>query len=169
MKVSETSEDKTKRSFITLYNNNYFTTQISIFYLQSTDGIKAQVHKPVITQLVRRIYSEQCFLYRLCLTTTDTKNLDDLKDTQPPNSKMLMSYHTLFTNEKINSDKLKKALEKHLNCTIRIKQQYIGELKKMKYISAVKKGEPHDLKSYFNSSKNIHRIATINAKKLPNT
>lgn len=166
--MSESTEERTKRKFIAHYNNDYFTTQISIFYLHSLDGTKALLHKPVITQLIRRNHSEQCFLYRLCLTTTDAKNLDDLKDTQPPHSKILMCYHTLFTNEKINEKKLKRTLEKHLKCSIKIKQQYISELKKMKYVSAVKKGEPHDLKGYFNTSANIHRITTINSKLLPN-
>lgn len=165
--MSETSEEKTKRRFITNYNNDYFTTQISIFYLHSYDGLKALKHKLTVTNLVRRTYPEQCFLYRLCLTTTDTKHLDDLRDTQPSQGEVLMGYHTFFTNNKIDSERLTRALNKRLDGSVRVTQRLLSGRKKLFYTSSFKKGELHDLHSYFGITGQIKRLSTLNKKHLP--
>ena len=164
--MSETSEDKTIRNFTTLLDQPYFGVQISILYPYSYDSKKAADHKPIITERIRKAFPNQCFLYRLCLFEVDIKNLEDLKDRESGNQQHTTAYHTLFTNEKVSLEKIKASIEKHCGCEVRVKQQVFGNLKKSRYISAVKKGKPYDLRTHFNSNRPIRRYAVIGEKHL---
>ena len=159
--MSESTEAKTIRNFTNHLTNPYFITQLSIFYNNSFDSKNAINDKPTVTNIVRRSFPNQCFLYRLCLTNTEASNLNDLTKSYSPDYPIEMAYHTLFTNQKIDIEKLVKRLKKKLGKDIRVKQQMIGDWKKTKYIAAVRKGKPHNLQEHFLTDKPVRRFTLI--------
>jgi hypothetical protein len=164
--MSESSQQKTTRKFVTLLSNNYFRVQISIFYRKLNDSLSALEHKPIITDQLRRAFPNQCFLYRLCLFNVNTKNLDDMKTTEDIQDEVKMPYHTVFTHAKVSIDRIEKILRKHIGNEIFAKQRFFVETKKEQYISVVKKGKPYDLHNQFNSKKPIQRYSIIGEKNI---
>jgi len=164
--MTESSKEKTVRNFINLLDNPYFEVQITIFYNNYYDKDLALEHKPIITKKLKTLFPEQCFLYRLCLFNTEAKNLDDLSQQDELSGEFEMPYHTFFTNKKISLERLSDRLTKHLDCSVRIKQQSFGKLRKIKYTSAVKKGKPFNLQGYFSTDKQLRRYEVIGKKNI---
>ena len=164
--MPESSSDKSTRKFISNLSNAAFNYQISIFYDNYSDRLKAPDHKPIITDLLPRMFPDKAFLYRLVLNNVDCDVLNDLSGGADVGETVLMPYHTVFTTGRVEIDSLEIELEKRLGCELRLKRRVFNDVSKQRYISALKGGEPHDLLAYFSDLKSLRRSAVIGKKYL---
>ncbi len=165
--MTETSSEKTTRKFISELSKRAFCYQVSIYYNNYSDRLKAPEHKSIITDQLPRTLPKQTFLYRLGIKyNLDATSLDDLKDAADYGEVIDMPYHTLFTTKTTEIDSFKLALERRLNCSLRLKRRIFNDIAKKRYLLAVSRGEPHDLLGYFPDLLNQRRWALIGRKHL---
>ena len=165
--MTEISSDKTTRRFISELSNTAFCYQVSIFYNNYSDRLKAPEHKSIITDQLTRTFPNQAFLYRLSIKIQlDATSLNDLQDNAEFGEVVDMSYHTLFTTTTTEIDTFKLALERRLGCSLRMRRRLFNPIAKKRYVLALQKGEPHNLLGYFPELLNQRRWALIGRKHL---
>ena len=165
--MTETSSDKTTRKLISLLREPVWCYQISIFYNNYSDCIHAHNHMQVIKDQLPRSLPEQSFIYRLCLTCTEATHFDDIKDKAEFGDKVEAAYHTMFTIDKTPPGQLQDDMSRRLGLDVRVKTMVFDELRRIKYLAALKKNDLHDLKRFFKSDRQIRRYALIGKKYIP--
>jgi len=155
--MTENTIDKTKRKFTDQLSNSYWTYQVSVFYRNYSDSKKALEHRKSITRLFNYHYPRQPFLYRLCLSSTDIDRFEDIGGGNEFGMKLETPFHTFFTTTKIEIKELENSLCSTLGLSVYLRRRVFDGLKKHKYISTVRRENPHDLTKFFNSEKQIKR------------
>jgi hypothetical protein len=165
--MTEISSDKTTRRFISALSNTAFCYQVSVFYNNYSDRLKATEHKSIITDQLPRTFPNQAFLYRLGIKIElDATSLNDLQDNAQYGEVIDMPYHTFFTTKTTEVNSFKLALERRLGCSLRIQRRVFNDIAKKRYVLALQKGQPHDLLGYFSDLHNQRRWALIGKKHL---
>lgn len=163
--MSESSEDKTVRKFTKHLQRDVWCYQISIFYKHYSDHSRALLDRKAIVDVIRKGFPRQPFLYRLCLIEAEPEVFDDIKNDCRFGQKLTMAFHTLFTDRIVEIKELEEKLTQKLKTPIRCKRRKFDDLKKYRYLESLNKGEPHNLKQFFNSD--ARRWSIIGRKNLP--
>ena len=161
--VSESSQEKTKRKTLELLSSEQWSYQLSIFYRCFSNRLLALEHKEKVTRVLKRLNPEQPMLYRLCLYNAPHEHLDDIDDNDLLTERM--PYHAIFSSDpfSLKESELAEALSQAVGVSLNVlKRGFKGELKR-RYLSAIKTGELHELKEYFNTNR-VRSYYLINKK-----
>ena len=159
--MSESSEDKSKRTFIKYIENNKWEHQYSVFFNNYADSLNIIENMKKVKRSLKREFSTVAILYRVCLKNCRTELLEDVED----GSSRVTPYFTFFTSEKISFTKVCNSIENTVEISVKVKSQVLTAEKIKSYVLAVVKQKPHDLKKYLGKDK-VNRIGLINRVKL---
>jgi len=164
--MSESSVDKSKRSFSKYLEDCIWKTQISVFYQSMNSRLRALTDKPIVTEFVRRQNPDAAILYRLASRYIREDQIEDFASSK---LREPMPFHTMFLSTECNQkyiDKLEKSLNKKLGADVKVLRKTITYSKALSYAKAVRSQAPHDLKALFGDDRVIRRWALIGQKNL---
>lgn len=147
--MTETTEDRTKRTYITKLLSYTWQHQTSVFYECHESSLALLDKLPSIKAKLRRKYPDQPFLLRVQL-----KEHKDCKEWR--------AYLVVFSLSKV------EGLWQYLN-SITSGNAYnmkLPEWRRLRAAKAISDNPPHELKSFFGRDK-INRQALLNEKHLP--
>lgn len=132
--MSETSEDKSKRKYLSVLEGNEWGYQYSVFYDNPEQSVELLGDMVTFKRYLRRQYSNQPFLFRI--QTHIHKE-----------EKVLQAFLTLFTTEKLTGfgDLADKAFPSPVNTMY----QPLTDGKLASMIGSIEKQKLHDLSKLF--------------------
>jgi hypothetical protein len=161
--MSESSEDKSKRTFINNMKNNVWKHQFTVFFNNHGESLNIIEHMKQVKIQLRKDFQDSAILYRVCHRDHTAKNnyIEDVED----GTKALMPYFTFFTSKTIKLGEIKISVRKVLKLNIYFLSRPIDEERVSSYINSVKRGKPHNLKNNL-GIENVNRQGIINKNKL---
>jgi len=147
--VSESSEEKTKRKYLTVLRGYQWSYQHSIFYNDPNESHALLEHMVRFKQILRRRYPEQPFLIRI----------QTLKKGSAPHQ----AYLTLFTSNKVED--LREIANKVFPVTMNVLGKKLSAEKLDQLAEAIDNQKPHDLSKVLNKA-GINRWSVLNRQKL---
>ncbi len=158
--MTETAEKKTKRKYLELFRTNEWTHQTTIFYKSLETSKQAANHSAKLKKNLSRAF-KFTMLHRIQLKgNTDTNLLDDVKDKKY----VTTAYHTFFSLEPFDKNRLEKIAVKALDSDVNIKSRKLEQHKRESIAESIQKQNPHNLNRFFKESnmKKIHRFSLLN-------
>lgn len=156
--MTESSDERTKRSFCNALLNYYWEEKFSIFYAESDGGSNAIQHAADVRKELARTFRQHGFLWRLRLLNTNSLYLDDLGGT---GGYVLMPLHTFFVSKKLDYWKCEAVVERVIPVNTRLRVCQITRADLEGYAKSVKKQAPHNLNEFFGKDK-INRFSRRN-------
>lgn len=147
--MSESSEEKTKRKYLTVLRGYQWSYQHSIFYNDPNESHALLEHMVRFKQILRRRYPEQPFLIRI----------QTLKKGSAPHQ----AYLTLFTSNKVED--LREIANKVFPVTMNVLGKKLSAEKLDQLAEAIDNQKPHDLSKVLNKA-GINRWSVLNRQKL---
>ena len=147
--MSETSEDKTKRKYLSVLRNYQWSYQHSIFYDDPKLSERLLEEMVPFKQRLRRQCSEQPFLVRI----------QTLKKGSNPHQ----AYLTIFTTKKVEG--LKEMANKVFPATMNVMGKRLSGEKLKQIADAIERHKPHDLSKIFGMT-GINRWSILNRDNL---
>lgn len=153
--MSEPSNEKSKRNYLSLLNDYEWNYQHSLFYENGADS-KALLDDMVkFKQVLRRKCPDQPFLIRIQLLNRKNAHNPD-GGTQ--------AYLTIHTTENAHIE-IEKATEKSMHTACNILTKRFTPENKNRKASAIKSQKPHNLERFFGKNK-INRFTLLNKNKV---
>ncbi|NWA44704.1 hypothetical protein HX793_22280 [Pseudomonas reactans] len=146
--MSETSQDKTKRKYLSLLREHQWSHQYSVFYDDLTLSNRLLTDKEPFLQSLRKQFPDQPFLVRI-----QTKAGNGRGD------KTLQAYLMILTTAR--SDGLKEIVDESFTSTMNVMSKKLVGLKPYTIASAIEKQKPHDLHMVFGDIR-IRRWSLLN-------
>lgn len=143
--MSESSEEKTKRKYLTVLRGYQWSYQHSVFYDDPEQSHALLDHMVRFKQVLRRRCPEQPFLVRI----------QTLKKGAAPHQ----AYLTIFTTKKVED--LREMTNKVFPTTMNVMGKRLSVEKLDQIARAIEKQKPHDLSKVFDKA-GINRWSVLN-------
>lgn len=130
--MSESSEDRTKRQYLSLLNNNEWNYQYSVFYEDAEQSKSLLEDMIEFKQTIRRKYPTNPLLIRIQLHKKEE----------------LQAYLSIMTTEKMKN--LSEITAKAFPSEVKILYRRLTEERISRIASAIKTQKPHNLERFFN-------------------
>lgn len=147
--MSETSEEKTKRKYLTVLRGYQWLYQHSVFYDDPDQSHALLEHMVRFKQILRRRCPDQPFLVRI----------QTLKKGSAPHQ----AYLTIFTTKKVED--LREMANKVFPVTMNVLGKRLSAEKHDQIATAIEKQKPHDLSKLFDKA-GINRWTLLNKQHL---
>lgn len=147
--MSETSEEKTKRKYLTVLRGYQWSYQHSVFYDDPDQSHALLEHMVRFKQILRRRCPDQPFLVRI----------QTLKKGSAPHQ----AYLTIFTTKKVED--LRQMANKVFPATMNVLGKRLSAEKHDQIARAIEKQKPHDLSKLFDKV-GINRWTLLNKQHL---
>lgn len=147
--MSETSEEKTKRKYLTVLRGYQWSYQHSVFYDDPDQSHALLEHMVRFKQILRRRCPDQPFLVRI----------QTLKKGSVPHQ----AYLTIFTTKKVED--LRQMANKVFPATMNVLGKRLSAEKHDQIARAIEKQKPHDLSKLFDKV-GINRWTLLNKQHL---
>ncbi len=147
--MSETSEEKTKRKYLTVLRGYQWSYQHSVFYDDPDQSHALLEHMVRFKQILRRRCPDQPFLVRI----------QTLKKGSAPHQ----AYLTIFTTRKVED--LRQMANKVFPATMNVLGKRLSAEKHDQIARAIEKQKPHDLSKLFDKV-GINRWTLLNKQHL---
>ncbi|MCW8196038.1 hypothetical protein F6455_14690 [Proteobacteria bacterium 005FR1] len=163
--MSETPEQRAKRTFRSHLLNFRWDHQITLFYQNYSDCFDAIDHSKVIRETVSREYPRHAFLWRLVLGRAETHWVG-----APTKYKTaVLPYHTLLTFDpayQVMNEEFTDAIEERLGLKFYGKKRSVTPKFLRDYAETVKTQPPHNFHRFFGlpANKIIRRFSLLNKK-----
>ena len=157
--MSESSEERTKRTYIHYLHACEWKYQYSIFYCSLSDSKEADIHAHKLKRNISRAF-EVPLLHRLSLKGgLDSALFSDLDD----GHRVMAAWHSFLTTEKLDKAKFQTIAERVVGGEVKLVHKRISPDKLESIKSAITVQKPHNLVRFFGKS-NIQRISLLNKK-----
>ncbi len=143
--MSETSEEKTKRKYLTVLRGYQWSYQHSVFYDDPEQSHALLEHMVKFKQALRRRCPDQPFLVRI----------QTLKKGSAPHQ----AYLTIFTTKKVED--LREVANKVFPTIMNVMGKKLSVEKLDQIVRAIEKQKPHDLSKLFDKV-GINRWSVLN-------
>jgi hypothetical protein len=147
--VSESSEEKTKRKYLTVLRGYQWSYQHSVFYDDPEQSYALLDHMVKFKQVLRRRCPDQPFLVRI----------QTLKKGSAP----YQAYLTIFTTKKVED--LREVANKVFPTIMNVMGKRLSVEKLDQIAGAIEKQKPHDLTKLFDKA-GINRWSVLNKQLL---
>lgn len=142
--MSEVSEDKTKRKYLSMLRAHPWHHQHSVFYSDASDSIALLDDMVAFKQLLRRRHPDHPFLIRIQL-------LNRGKNPQ--------AYLAIFAPERITD--IQDIANKTFSADVRVLGRVCTDGRLERMASAIKVQKPHNLERFFDKSR-VRRFSVLN-------
>lgn len=161
--MSESPQQKTKRTYKKRLLGNDFKYQYSIFYSSKEDALEAVESGAILRRAIARKYRNQPFLWRLGKVLTAKGLIEDMLAVDSP-ERIEMVYWSFFTTQELKYGALKAFIENRLEVSTRLKKRAVSEERLMKMANTIDRQKPHDLNKFFGLKK-VNRMHCVNKDK----
>lgn len=142
--MSETTEDKTKRKYLSVFMGNEWWYQTSVFYDDPSESHRLLTDMVMFKQRLRRVYADQPFLMRI--------------QTKSGGGRPLQAYLTMFTTKPL--DGMQPLVDKLFDTQMNVRSRKLTAGKKITIANAVGNQRPQDLSKVF--GKSVNRWSVLN-------
>lgn len=157
--MTETAEQRTKRTFTNYLKDYEWPYQYSIFYRNIEESKSAVEHSKIIRNALKSYYRKQPFLWRLCLIRT---NVEHLNNSDYRYNTVVVPFHTIFTTEPMSNEELCDLMEDKIKSELYTKKRRRNLETNLAYATVVLKAKPHELNKHFKTESKINRFSVLN-------
>lgn len=169
--MSETSQEKTKREYLSTYQLYEWRYQSTIFLQDYSQRYQAIELFKEVRRRLPRLYPETAILWRIILSHARSPAIQYLKKYDETEESVLLPALSLFSYDKLPKAEMSAAVQHHLssrkgqNLTpINVMQKYFSKLDQHRYIHTIRREKPHDLAGYFNRTTSPQRYGVLSAR-----
>lgn len=147
--MSETTEDKTKRRYLTVFRGNPWSNQYSVFYADPTLSHTLLDDMVSFKQRLRRVYPDQPFLIRVQLKSGS--------------GRPLQAFLNIFTTKP--ADGLQDVVNKVFKTPMAVLSRRLNEGKLVTIANAIENQRPQNLSRFFGKA-GVNRWTVLNKELL---